>query len=103
MRMISSICASSGWKVKTTNIKSAFQGKTLNQNVFLVPPKEAGVEPGRMWKSKHCLYGLNDAARQFYSSVVDELTTIGCVQSKLDPAVFYLKQKGPHWCYCMPH
>ncbi len=81
--MISSICASSGWKVKTTDIKSAFlQGKTLNQDVFLVPTKEAGGEPGRAWKLKHCLYGLNDAARRFYSSVVNELTTIGCVQSK---------------------
>ncbi len=25
---------------------------------------------------------------------MDELTTVECVQSKLDPAVFYLRQKG---------
>ena len=81
--------------VKTTDIKSAFlQGKTLDRDVYLIPPKEAHTERGKLWKLKHCLYGLNDAARQFYASVVEVLKSLGCKQSKLDPALFYFWMNG---------
>jgi hypothetical protein len=35
------------------------------------------------------VYGLNDAARQFYDSVVEELKELDCKQSSLDPSLFY--------------
>ena len=38
---------------------------------------------------KKCLYGLNEAARQFYKSVVDELGELNCWQSSLDPALIF--------------
>ena len=56
--------------VKTADIKSAFlQEKVLDRDVFLTPPKEAGVAKGRIWKLVRCLYGfnVNDASRQFFS------------------------------------
>ena len=36
------------------------------------------VKEGIIWKLKCCLYGLNDAARQFYQSVIDCLKNVGC-------------------------
>lgn len=82
------IASSQKWTVKTTDIKSAFrQGKDLERDVFLTPPKEAGVQPGKIWKLRRCLYGLNDAARQFYKSVVEVIRSCGCKQSPLDPAM----------------
>ena len=45
-------------------------------------------------ETKAWLYGLKDGARQFYSSVRDELVSLGCVQSKLDPAVFTMIEDG---------
>jgi hypothetical protein len=92
MRVLLALAANFGWKVRTTDIKSAFlQGKILDREVFLIPPKEAEVETGYIWKLKRCLYGLNDAARQFYNSVVETLIGLGCEQSQLDPTVFYYK------------
>ena len=44
----------------------------------------------KIWKFKKLLYGLNDAARQFYKSLASELIEIGCVQNSLDPALFSL-------------
>ena len=89
------VAASKKWKVSTTDIKSAFlQGKQLERDVYLKPPPEANVCDGKIWKLKHCLYGLNDAARQFYNSVKEELIKLGCVQSKLDPALFFLRHNG---------
>ena len=93
MRIFFSIVAYKQWPVKTTDIKSAFlQSKLLDRDVFIKPPKEAEVDEGKLWQLKRCLYGLNDAARQFFESVVDILKDLGCYQSQHDPALFYMKQ-----------
>ncbi|CAG2236079.1 unnamed protein product [Mytilus edulis] len=89
IKIFLSITASMNWIVKTTDIKSAFlQGKLLDRDVFLKPPKESNSEKGKIWRLKHCLYGLKDGARQFYLSVREELLSLGCKQCNLDPAVF---------------
>jgi hypothetical protein len=95
MRVFLALSASLKWKIKTTDIKSAFlQGKLLDRDVFLIPPEEANVTDGYVWKLKRCLYGLNDAARQFYNSVVETLLILGCSQSKLDPSMFFWRKEG---------
>ena len=45
----------------------------------------------KIWKLKKSLYGLSDAARQFYKSVEDELLKLGIKQSSVDSALFYLR------------
>lgn len=94
VRVFLSISTSKHWIVKTTDIKSAFlQGRNIDRDVFIAPPKEAKVDKV-VWKLKKCLYGLNDAARQFYYSVVAELKRLGCTQSALDPSLFYFKSES---------
>lgn len=89
MRIFLSFAASNKWTVKTTDIKSAFlQSNKLDRDVYLTPPKEAEVDQDNVWKLKRCLYGLSDAARQFYCSVVECLAKLGCKQSSLDPTLF---------------
>ena len=59
MPVIFAIAASEGWKVKTTDIKSAFlQGKVPEREVSLTPPREAGLSKAKIWKLVCCLYGL---------------------------------------------
>ena len=95
VRLFFAICGSKMWTVKTTDIKSAFlQGNPIDREICIKPPKEAKVEIGKVWKLKRCLYGLNDAARKFYDSVVMELKNLGCLQSMGDPALFYYKKDG---------
>ena len=95
LKTVMAITASKEWNIKTTDIKSAFlQGKEMERIVYLKPPKEANVKEGIIWKLKRCLYGLNDAARQFYQSMVDCLKNVGCKQSQLDPALFYMIDNG---------
>ena len=95
MRLMMAVAASKSWPVKTTDIKSAFlQGKTIERDIYIKPPKEAEMEDGHLWKLKKCLYGLNEAARQFYQSVAECLSSLGCTKSALDPALFYMKEDG---------
>jgi len=95
MRVFLTVASSKRWKIKTTDIKSAFlQGKQLERDVYLKPPIESKTPDGLIWKLRHGLYGLKDGARQFYLSVHNELTSLGCTQLKFDPAVFIMIKNG---------
>ncbi|XP_053390667.1 uncharacterized protein LOC128553511 [Mercenaria mercenaria] len=95
MRMFLANTSINNWIVKTTDIKSAFlQGQELKRDVYIRPPKECENAEGVVWKLRHGLYGLKDGARQFYLSVKEELLTLGCQISKMDPAMFSLHTNG---------
>ena len=93
MRLLISIAVLKNWTLKTTVIKSAFlQGKELEREIYIKPPKESKTPQHLIWKLKHGLYGLKDGARQFYESVKEELMKLGFTQCKLDPAAFYVQK-----------
>ncbi len=90
VRLFLTIAVSENWTVKTTDIKSAFlQGEPLERDVFIMPPNEANIQEGHVWKLRTCLYGLSDASRQFYLSVCAEMKRLGCRQSAIEPSLFY--------------
>ena len=91
--MFLSICSSHNWILQTTDMKSTFL-QELKRDVYLKSPKESNTPNGIIWKLKHCVYGFNDGARQFYQSVKEELINLGCKQANLDPALFYLYTDG---------
>ena len=92
MRLLFVIATSYNWKIKTTDIKSAFlQGKELDRIVYVKPPKEArNKERKIVWKLRKCLYGLSDASRHFYMAVREILIKCKCKQSSVEPSLFYL-------------
>ena len=45
-------------------------------------------------EAQKTLYGLVDAARQFYESVRDKLADLGMTQSKVDSSLFYKVENG---------
>ena len=94
-RTFLAISSSLGYEIKTTDIKSAFlQTNRLKREVFIKPPKEAKVTRGRIWKLKTALYGLNDAALQFFLTVRQLLVDLKMEQSKIDPALFFYRRNG---------
>ena len=58
--------------------------------MFIKPPPEAAQSSGALLKLKKTLYGLADAAKQFYDSVKEELINLGMKQSKVDSSLFYM-------------
>ena len=94
IRIFFTICASFHWKVEIMDIQSAFlQGKTINRDVYVDPPKEFN-QKGMIWKLRKCLYGLSDASRSFYLSVKETLQNLGCETTNLDHAIFFFKVDG---------
>ena len=75
------------------DVKTAFlQGKPLERDVYIKPPKEA--KTSGLWKLKKCVYGLNEASQYWYNRVTDELAKLGLVKSKYDEALFYWRHEG---------
>ena len=95
IRLFLALVVSRGWRVRTTDIKSAFlQGNDISRDVYVLPPKEARKKD-MVWKLKKCLYGLSDASRQFYLSVREEMLKLGCKQCVIEPSLFYkLSEEG---------
>ena len=87
------IASTHQWNVKTTDIKAAFlQGQTFERDVYINPPKQAGVKDSIFWHLNTCLYGLNNAAGQFHLSFKEALLKLTCTQATLDPALFFYYQ-----------
>lgn len=77
-----------GWKVKTTDVKTAFlQGADITRDVFIRPPLERRI-PGTIWKIMKSVYGFVDASRGFYLKLDEILLELGCVVSSYDPALY---------------
>jgi hypothetical protein len=84
---------SKGWTIKSVDVASAFlQGREIDRDVYIKPPAEL-CEKDKVWKLKRCLYGLNDAPREWYNALYDEFIALGAVRSTLDNAMF-MRYKG---------
>ena len=88
IKILLTVAAKFGWKVKTSDVSSAFlQGAEAPRDIFVIPPKERRI-PGVLWKLKTSIYGLCDASRGWYKALSDVLISLGGKRSLLDPAVF---------------
>ena len=88
VRLVLAFASAQNWSCQTIDVKSAYlQGNNISRDVFLRPPPE--FDNGMLWKLKKTIYGLSDAARQWYLRVKDELTKLGVTVSSLDAGVFF--------------
>ena len=81
--------------IASVDITGAFlQGEQLDREVFVKPAPDILKErPGFIWKLKKCLYGLNDASRNFYFRVRPILENNGFKIAGEDEA-YFSKNKG---------
>ena len=88
LRIAIAIAANEGWLLETVDIKSAFlQGNKIEREVYIDPPEDLKKE-GIVWRLRKPVYGLTDAARAWYFSLLQELLKLKFEQSQLDNAAF---------------
>ena len=74
------------------DIKTAFLNGDLDETIYMRPPEGFPTsEPGQVWKLRKSIYGLKQAARQWYKKLKEALTSIEFVQLDDDNAVFILR------------
>ena len=88
LRMIFTVSSTCSWDLHSLDVTSAFlQGGEITRDVFIESPKEFR-EDGKVWKLRRCIYGLNDAPREWYNKVVGELLHLGGKKSSFDNTMF---------------
>ena len=79
------------------DVKNAyFSGKSVGREVYLEPPRGGlpGVRPGQLLRAKKAIYGFSEAARLFWLALKEHLESDGWCESRLEPALFYLRRGG---------
>ena len=79
------------------DIKNAyFSGKSVGREIYLDPPKGGlpGVQAGQLLKANKAIYGFAEAARLFWLALREHLLSDGWCESRLEPALFYLRKGG---------
>ena len=79
------------------DIKNAyFSGKNVTREVYLDPPRGGlrGLQQGQLLRALKAIYGFAEAARLFWLALKEQLEADGWQESKLEPALFYLRHQG---------
>ena len=70
------------------DVQAAYlQGNAISRLVFLKPPKE--FDDGSLWQLNKTVYGLCDAAREWYNKVSCELSALGVTKCSVDNSLFF--------------
>ena len=95
LKLILLIAQAEKMNVVSADVKGAFlQGLPLTERtVTVIPPPEAKVPKGKTWQLVVALYGLDDASLRFHWKVRQVMAKLGMTQSRLDPALFFMKDK----------
>ena len=91
------VCAFFKFTLFAKDIKNAyFSGKSVDREIYLEQPRGGlpGLLPGQLLQAKKAIYGFAEAARLFWLALREHLLSDGWVESKLEPALFYLRQQG---------
>ena len=91
------VCAFFKFTLFAKDIKNAyFSGKSVDREIYLEQPRGGlpGLLPGQLLRAKKAIYGFAEAARLFWLALREHLLSDGWVESKLEPALFYLRQQG---------
>ena len=90
LRTMMSICAIEQWLPCSIDIKTAFlQGEEIQRELYITPPKEAGLDKNDIWRLVKPPYGLVDAPRNWYKKLQTVIVKLGGQQSIVDPSFFF--------------
>ena len=83
------IAAQEDLEMDQMDVKTAFLNSDLDEEIYMQPPD--GFPPkvrGHVWKLQKSIYGLRQAARQWYQKLKGELVDLGYTHTASDHAVF---------------
>jgi len=91
------LIAKQGWEAKIVDVETVFLHGKLEEEIFMTIPKGyceiIGNHEGKCLKLNRAIYGLVQAARQWWKRFKNEMVNIGFANSNIDPCLF-IKQGG---------
>lgn len=89
LRMILSLAAIHGWKIKQVDAKNAFLNGKLESIIYFEPPNEVKQYKDEIWKLQKGLYGLKQAPFIWYKTLRRALEAQGFTMCPHEPCIAY--------------
>ena len=97
-RVVLFLCVQNGFRVRKWDARQAFlhsgREHRWKRQVWLKPPKEAGLPPNLCWKAERAIYGLVDGPYEWIVEVELVFKKRGFKQSKCDLSLFFFVEEG---------
>lgn len=99
IRLLLSIAAEKGKRVKMYDVKTAFLHGELKDEIYMKTPDGYGHKENTVCKLKKSIYGLKQAGKCWNECLTGVMIKSGMCQSKEDQCLFY-KIEGQKFLYC---
>lgn len=76
------------------DVPNAYVKGQLKELIFMKPPVELNVEPGKVLRLLKPLYGLKQSGRCWNHAIDQFIRSIGFERSRLDPCIYYKRVNG---------
>jgi len=99
VRTLLAIAFVTDWHLCQMDVNNAFLHGDLEEEIYMVPPQ--GLLPEgdpRVCRLHKSLYGLKQASRNWIHKLSSSLFTLGFLQSKVEPTLFYLRTVSSYTC-----
>ena len=86
-----------GFTLISKDVKNAyFSGKAVDREIYLEQPRGGlgNLQHGQLLRARKAIYGFSEAARLFWLALKEHLESDGWVESRLEPALFFLRSQG---------
>ena len=93
-RLLTALAAKHDWEIGQIDVRSAYLYGRMKpgEDIYMRPPEGVtlrGRKPEQVLKLEACLYGLKQAGRRWYDTLMEILIKLGFVRSSYDHGVFY--------------
>ena len=88
LRLFFSVCATFKWEMKSMDVKSAYLQHEISRELYVMPPKEAELPMGRVWKMNKVVYGMRDTSCNWFLIIKKDLRVLKCQQCCTDKYMF---------------
>jgi hypothetical protein len=76
------------------DVNNAFTQSTLSEDIYMLPPDGLDIPEGKVLKMQKSLYGLKQAAKDWYNNCSNALGKLGFSKGLSDPCLFLHRGKG---------
>lgn len=94
VRALVALSAMKGWKLTTSDVRTAYLNAELEKPVYMTPPPGFERDDGKVMKLKKCLYGLKISAKRWHETFVARIKAFGFTAVTSDNCMFKIERAG---------
>lgn len=88
IKLLTTIAAQKGFIISHLDVKLAYLNASLEEEIYIKPPKEMDFPSDQVWKLSRALYGLRQSALAWYLCIKQIFNNLGFDECLSNPCIF---------------